>query len=260
MKDFQITRKRVYKAISVPWYKLECHIAKKFAAHAFRKLFYSEWCIDNPEQFDHDIDLYYQWPVKNIPHWLERGIFNLLAIKQYADPVLIELCCGEGFNTTRFYSLSCRKIWACDFDAKAIKEAKKKYFAPNVTFEIADIRTDIPATVNGAEPTNIIWDTAIEHFTEDEINIIMCRIKKILQARKGILSGHTITRQENGKSLEQHEYEFADMEDLKRFFVPYFKNVIVWETIYEDRHNLYFMASDGELPFCPSWHHWTTTF
>lgn len=66
--------------------------------------------------------------------------------------------------------------------------------------------------------------------------------------------------EQKGVSLKQHEYEFADKEDLKRFFVPYFKNVIVWETIYEDRHNLYFMASDGELPFTKEWEHWTTTF
>lgn len=87
----------------------------------------------------------------------------------------------------------------------------------------------------------------------------MRRLQKTLNGKKGILSGHTIVEQKGG-SLKQHEYEFADKEDLKRFFVPYFKNVIVWETIYEDRHNLYFMASDGELPFTKEWEHWTTTF
>lgn len=125
MSDIYITLKRIYKFITVPVYKLEGTIAKKFIAHAYKRLFFSEWCVDNPEQFDHDIDLYYQWPSSNNPHWLERGVYNLIAIKQYENPVLIELCCGEGFNTTRFYSKSCKKIWACDFDRKAIKEAKK---------------------------------------------------------------------------------------------------------------------------------------
>lgn len=255
-----IVFKRFYKSIAVPIYKVQGNIAKKFVAHAYKKLFYSEWCIDNPEQFNHDIDLYYLWPTYNIPHWLERGVYNLIAIKQYKNPILIELCCGEGFNTTRFYSKSCKKILACDFDRVAIKEAKKNYSAPNVVFKVADIRKEIPAKVDGFAPTNIIWDAAIEHFTVDEIDKIMGRLQKILCPKKGILSGQTIVECKKGKSLAQHEYEFADKEDLKRFFTPYFKNVIVWETIYEDRHNLYFMASDGKLPFTKDWEHWTTTF
>ncbi|MEY8521444.1 class I SAM-dependent methyltransferase [Lachnospiraceae bacterium 38-10] len=198
MSDFYIMLKRIYKFFTVPVYKLEGTIAKKFIAHAYKRLFFSEWCVDNPEQFDHDIDLYYQWPSSNNPHWLERGVYNLIAIKQYQNPVLIELCCGEGFNTTRFYSKSCKKIWACDFDRKAIKEAKKKYSVPNVIFEVADIRTDIPERVDNLEPTNIIWDAAIEHFTEDEIDKIMCRLQKILNRKKGILSGHTIVEQGGG--------------------------------------------------------------
>lgn len=59
-----------------------------------------------------------------------------------------------------------------------------------------------------------------------------------------------------GKSLDQHEYEFKSMADLKRFFTPYFKNVIVFETIYPLRHNLYFWASDGIIPFSNNWEHW----
>ncbi|MCH5266997.1 MAG: hypothetical protein J1E62_01525 [Lachnospiraceae bacterium] len=103
--------------------------------------------------------------------------------------------------------------------------------------------------------TNVIWDAAIEHFTPDEIHNIMRDIKQTLSRNKGILSGYTIVEKADGKSLEQHEYEFHDMEDLRRFLKPYFENVYVFETIYEDRHNLYFYASDGTLPFDEHWKH-----
>jgi hypothetical protein len=48
------------------------------------------------------------------------------------------------------------------------------------------------------------------------------------------------------------------MDDLKRFLTPYFKNVTVFETIYSERHNLYFWASDGILPLSQNWVHLTT--
>ena len=125
----------------------------------------------------------------------------------------------------------------------------------NIRFDVVDVRYGIPEKVNGQSPTNVIWDAAIEHFTPVEIDNIMKRIYNILKPSNGILSGCTIVENSNGKSLEQHEYEFKSMNDLKRFFTPYFKNVIVFETLWEDRHNLYFWASDGVLPFSAGWEH-----
>jgi len=100
---------------------------------------------------------------------------------------------------------------------------------------------------------NIIWDAAIEHFTPTEIAKILEGIKSRL-TDDGILSGYTIVERTDGtKSLSQHEYEFKSKEDLLRFFTPHFRNVTVFETEYPERHNLYFWASDGVLPFGPGW-------
>ena len=83
----------------------------------------------------------------------------------------------------------------------------------------------------------------------------MNNIKNRLTA-DGILSGYTIVEKDDGvKHIHQHEYEFRDMEDLRRFLTPHFKNVKVFETIYPSRHNLYFWASDGTLPFDDKWIH-----
>ena len=100
---------------------------------------------------------------------------------------------------------------------------------------------------------NIVWDAAIEHFTETEISDLMGNIKGRLTPT-GILSGFTIVEQADGKKmLPHHEYEFKSKEDLARFFTPHFRNVKVFETIYQDRHNLYFWASDGIIPFMDGW-------
>lgn len=42
-------------------------------------------------------------------------------------------------------------------------------------------------------------------------------------------------------------------EDLLKILAPYFANVKVFETIYPGRHNLYFYASDGIVPFDEKW-------
>jgi SAM-dependent methyltransferase len=144
-------------------------------------------------------------------------------------------------------------VLSVDFDPRAIRYARKNFKAPNVTYQIADIRTQMPEGVFD----NVIWDTAIEHFTEGEIAVLMTDIKRRL-IPGGVLSGHTIVERPDGqKMLPHHEYEFRSKEDLARFFAPHFKNVRVFETIYPERHNLYFWASDGTLPFAPEWQHST---
>lgn len=239
------------KPLLISLFEAESYLAKKWAFNAHKRLFWSSWIIPkNPEFFDHHIDLYYQWPKYGAPWWLERGIFGSLALKRGGE--LLELACGDGFNAKNFYCCTSKSVIACDFDKSAIKTAKRKNNANNISFLLRDIRNEMPE----GSFDNIVWDAAIEHFTPDEIDSIMKNIKNRLSVKNGILSGYTIVERSEGKSLEQHEYEFKDMADLKRFFTPYFKNVIVFETIYPERHNLYFWASDGIIPFSKDWGHW----
>jgi ubiquinone/menaquinone biosynthesis C-methylase UbiE len=229
----------------------ETKIAEKWVSSAYKRLFYATWSIgDNPEFFDHHIDLYYQWLKTRRSWWLERGVFGSLAIKRGGS--VLELASGDGFNARNFYSAIAGNVIACDFDKDAIRIAETKNKAENIVFLLRDIRYNMPE----GSFDNIVWDAAIEHFTEIEINTLMQDIKGRLSQKNGILSGYTIVERSDGKSLKQHEYEFKSMQDLKRFLSPHFKNVLVFETIYPERHNLYFWASDGILPFSGEWNHW----
>jgi len=206
-----------------------------------------EWGISpNPEWFDHFLDQYYLWPEFLTPWSWERGVFSLLAIKQGAR--VLELCCGDGFNAQHFYAIRAGSIISVDLDPDAISFANKNFHAKNVTYLTADIRTQMPK----GQFDNIVWDAAVEHFTEEEIGHLMTEIKSRL-CEGGVLSGHTIVEQDHGKSHHEHEYEFTSKEDLMRFLNPFFRNVRVFETIYPSRHNLYFFASDGMLPFDEKW-------
>ena len=201
-----------------------------------------DWSANTPENFDHQIDLNWQWHTKRSSFPLERGVFSNLAISNGSD--ILDLCCGDGFNSYYFYSQRANSVTAVDFDPFAIKWAKRNYKTGNLKFIDCDIRTSIP----DGPFHNVVWDAAVEHFTENEISSIMSRIKHVLTPN-GVLSGHTITEApDGGKHLHQHEYEFHDKADLARFLSPHFKNVHVFETVFPERTNLYFYATDGELP------------
>lgn len=222
-------------------------LTRGLSAQAHRLQYVIEWSVDNPEYFDHFIDSHYQWHAMRQSFPWERGVYSSLALQATRGetlPRVLELCCGDGFMTYHFYSSQASSITAIDFDPSAIASARRNCSAPNIAFRLGDIRRDMPA---GAFD-NIIWDAAIEHFTEDEITALMSGIRDRL-APGGILSGYTIVEPEHGGThLHQHEYEFHDKEDLLRFLTPWFANVQVFQTEFPARTNLYFFASDGPLP------------
>ena len=172
-------------------FELESNIAKKWVASSHKRLFMAHWGLGTPEWFDHSIDLYYQWPKTGISFWVERGVFSSIALK---GGNVLELCCGDGFNSKYFYSKLSKSITAVDFDQSAINTARNKNASINIKFIKADIRYEIPT----GKFDNIIWDAAIEHFTESEIVSLMNNIKSRL-SESGILSGYTIVERNEGK-------------------------------------------------------------
>ena len=239
-KSLQLT-KRIVPAVAISrWIN---YVVRKSARFTHRIQYLIEWSTDNPEYFDHNIDIYSSWFKTRESFPLERGVFSSFAMKP--NSAVLDLCCGDGFNAYHFYSLRAKSVTAIDFDIEAIRWASRNYKATNLIFQVGDIRIDIPP----GPFDNIVWDAAIEHFTELEIDSVMKRIKSVLTP-KGTLSGYTILESiDGGKHLHQHEYEFRSKEDLARFLFPYFKNVHIFETQFPSRTNLYFYATDDLLPF-----------
>ncbi|MBY0432338.1 MAG: class I SAM-dependent methyltransferase [Rhodospirillales bacterium] len=222
--------------------------SRNFGMSAHSAKLFHDWNVPPaPEWHDHFIDQYLQLRQSHNTLWMERGVYSIAALKRGGD--FLEICCGDGYNSCHFYSPFAKSIIALDFDPTAIAHAQKYNNANNVQFILADIRTDFPI----GEYDNIIWDAAIEHFTEEEISKIMKSIKLSLKSG-GILSGYTLVENDTGeKQLHQHEREFSSKQDLANFLSPYFRNVSVFETIHPTRHNLYYYASDFAVPFDSDW-------
>lgn len=233
---------------SVRWslramFSLEAKIAAAWASSAYRRLMWAQWSIGGvSEHFDHRIEQYFHWPETGSPMWLERGLFSRFALR---GGDVLELTCGNGFNTRHFYAFGSRSVLACDYDPSAIAAARRDNPAANIEYVVADLRAGLPT----GSFDNVIWDfgfSIARYFTEDEADRIFSGIKQRL-ADRGIFSGYTAIEARSPREAA-HRYGFQGAEDLRQLLTNQYANVRVLETTYPDRRNLYFWASDGPLP------------
>jgi SAM-dependent methyltransferase len=205
-----------------------------------------------PEFQDQFINQFYILPEYRRTYWLEGAVFCGLGI----DPGkrILELCCGMGWYTDYFYSPFASEIVAVDFDPRAIEMAQRFHQRPNIKYEVMDIRDKFPS----GPFASVIWDGAIEHFTAEEIDGIMQKIRSAITPGARLV-GYTVAESAAAPQLPTHETHFRGIAHLGDLLKRYFKNVRVFErlhrTVAPPRHNLFFYASDGSLPFDAEWEH-----
>src|SRR6266404_3778859 len=106
MSAVDVLRKRL--AFAKPFlealFSLEARVSEWWVAGAHHRLFLAQWgLLPVPEFFDHKIGLYWMWKAQRTPHWVERGVFSLLALEPGCKA--LELCCGDGFNAHFFFTV-----------------------------------------------------------------------------------------------------------------------------------------------------------
>ncbi|MFA5125912.1 MAG: class I SAM-dependent methyltransferase [archaeon] len=193
---------------------------------AHKLMYFVEWCPPEPTFVDRYSNLSYTWIKTRNPMWVERGVFNNLLIKKNGK--VLDLACGDGFNTRNFYSLKAKEILAVDIDVGAISKAISKNSLNNITYKIMDLKKDFPHE----KFDNIIMDAVLQHFSPKEIKMLFNKIKLALNT-KGIFSGNAIA-----------EVDCKDKKELESYLKTFFKHITIYETFYPDRHNLYFVASN----------------
>ena len=173
--------KLIRKYDFVPALKAVNRLLRRVAAYGHKLQFESEWRIlPAPEWYDHLIFQHWLWfQLRNPMSW-ERGIFGMLAMKHGCR--VLDLCCGGGFFAHHFFSSRAASVTSVDFDPEAIAHAKANFRAPNVEYRCADIRTNMPV----GEFDNIVWDAAIEHFTQEETALILPKYQEAAGARRHV--------------------------------------------------------------------------
>lgn len=194
------------------------------------------------EWFDHEIDVYWQWVARQRSMFLERGVLNTLAIRPGAE--VLEICCGDGFNAHRFYAERGAHVLAVDHSREALAHARRFHSRANIEYHSCDILQSIPE----GPFDNVIWDSAMHHFTLSEVAVILASAHRSL-APGGVLSGYTVI--EPGQDYAYARLRFPGPEPLADVLAGEFAHVSVLETPDAMRRNLYFFASDvaSALPF-----------
>lgn len=203
---------------------------------------------------DPDIHLYYRWPLTGNTIWAEVPCFNIHALLQFPERIVLELGCANGWYYREFYSgIDKLKYIGCDLAEDTINEAEKKLIKKeksikkkfDANFLVADICKNMP--MKGEQLTNIFWFASMCMFTREQREGIFFQITERLKEKKGILSGSAVLKDINSKQWNYYIGLFENEDDLRDELGCYFNNVFITKT--SEKNLIFYMASDGKLPF-----------
>ncbi len=197
---------------------------------------------------DHYVNQFFLMSALKRTWWVEGPAFCGLAIEPGCR--ILELGCGTGYYTDVFFSPFATEIVAIDIDPRAIETARRMHQAKNIRYEVMDFRKTMP---DGPFDV-VVWTPTIFAYTPDEVHTLMQRLREVM-AKDARLCGFTcIEAVHGGPDVLWH-----DMKSLAERLKRYFKNVRAFErvhpTVQPPRHELYFFASEGPLPFDAEWPH-----
>lgn len=197
---------------------------------------------------DHYLIQFYLMSAMKRTWWIEGPAFCGLAIEPGCR--LLELGCGTGYYADVFFSPFAGEIVAIDVDPRAIETARRMHPGKNIRYEVMDFRKTLP---DGPFDV-VVWTPTIFAYNPAEIHTVMGKLREIMSKDARLCGWTAIEADRGGPEILWH-----DMNSLAERLKLYFKNVRAFERVYTTvqppRHELFFFASDGILPFDAEWSH-----
>ena len=197
-------------------------LLKQHYSSKFRR----DWLLggDPPHFFDHRIGIcqfaYGKECIGPYPYY--RGFYSSELLRD--GDRLLDIGCGDGFFSQRFFSQRCAQIDAIDIEPSAIQAAVANHAAANIRYYERDaVAQPFPQESYDV----IVWDGALGHFAPDTTGLMLQKISRAL-ARGGVFAGSESLGQEGSDHLQF----FASLEDLAQAFRPHFQHVLLRSTSY----------------------------
>lgn len=191
-------------------------ILLKLLGMHYRSLFRRDWAwsIEQPHFFNHRIgffDFIYNDSGGSVfPYY--RGFFVSELIKD--DDRLLDIGCGDGFFTKRFYSRRCSHIDAIDIEPAAIATATSQNASPKISYQLLDaVNTPFPS----GNYNVVVWDGAMGHFEVETTHVMLAKIAASL-VEDGMFAGS----ESLGFEGHDHLQFFESILDLDSLFSKHF--------------------------------------
>lgn len=215
----------VPKRVSLIWESLLSaggyseRILVKLLLRVYKSQFLLQWKLgaQRPHFEDQRIDIAYFAFGNDIvgPYSFYRGFLSSEVIR--TGDCLLDIGCGDGFFTRRFFAEKCGHIDAVDLEKRAIEIAELENHATNINYQVLD------AVIQPFPRKNydvVVWDGALAHFPKESTEEVLRKISQSL-SKDGVFVGSESLGREGGDHLQ----EFLALDEMGALFKPYFKYV-----------------------------------
>ncbi len=150
-------------------------------------------------------------------------IFDRAAVARDVIPpgsCVLDIGCGDGFLTKRFYAERASHIDAIDVESDAITYARTKNANSRIAyFKLDAVTDDFPSKSYDA----VIWNGAIGHFAKNDVSVVLTKVQASLNARGVFVGAESLGTTE---AATDHLQIFPDEASIVMLMKSYFAQVI----------------------------------